>query len=111
MSQAEIVERTQRCWKCLAPVSPKDKFCHNCAARQGGKDAWYYSHVGIILLTLVALGPFALYLVWKSPRLSKNARLVYTVLILALTTVVCVKFYEAVRSLQQTMSSADISLM
>jgi len=88
------------CWKCRKPVAPEDNYCRFC-----GRDLisfpWYYQHWGIIFLTLTAFGPFSLVLVWRSPVLSRTARWIYTVLLLALTyqlAVGCYHLYQLVNT-------------
>lgn len=108
----EVSERTGSCWRCSAAVDPKDNYCHHCSAGQGSKIPWYYSHAGIIFLTVAALGPFSLYLVWKSPLLSPVARRIYTVLILAFTALLCVACYSAYNAVRQTLiGSSDLAVM
>ena len=45
---------------------------------------WYF-RLPTVVLAVLALGPFALPLVWKNPSLSKRSRMLISVLILALT--------------------------
>ena len=72
------------CWNCRKPAEMEDNYCRFC-----GKDLvsfpWFYRHWGIILLTVAALGPFSLILVWRSPVLSRTAQWIYTLLLLILT--------------------------
>lgn len=104
----EVSERSAKCWRCNAAVSPQDRYCHNCGAGQGSLIPWYYSHLGIILLTVLAIGPFSLYLVWKSPKLSAAARRVYTVLILAYTALLAVLCWNAYRLMMQMLSGYEL---
>lgn len=66
------------CWTCGASVEPSDRFCRGCGMGQGTNMSWYYEPVWIAVLTLFALGPFSLPLVWRSPKLSKEGRLAFT---------------------------------
>ncbi len=67
---------------------------------------WYHS-VGFVLLSLfVALGPFALPLLWKSPRFSERAKwfltaltLVYTGVLLVLASLMFQQLLDQVRQL------------
>jgi len=70
------------CWKCAAQIDPKDGVCRYCGAGQGANFPWAYKPGWIAVLTLTALGPFALPLVWRTPRLSKNGKLVGIALVL-----------------------------
>jgi len=73
------------CWGCGRNIGPQDAYCRYCGKGQGDNVPWYYGHVGIIAMTVLGLGPFSLGYVWKSPRLSRAAKWVYTVLILGFT--------------------------
>ncbi len=67
------------CSQCGRPMHPTD-------APAGRKPKWYYNQWLILfLLTPVALGPFALPLLWKSPRFTPAAKLVLTLLTLVWT--------------------------
>jgi len=106
----ECSERTQRCWRCSSPVSPQDKYCHNCAIGLGSRIPWYYSHFGIIFLTFAALGPFSLYLVWKSPRISPTARKIYTVLIALFTVLLVMAFMTMYNTLREVLGGYDSAM-
>ncbi len=60
--------------------------------------AWYYRPLGIALLTLTALGPFGLLLVWRSPRLGQAAKWIASLLIVIVSVYVA---WEFVIALQQ----------
>ena len=83
------------CWSCGAFVDQVDRFCRNCGKGPGADVPWYYRHWGIILLALFGVGPFALIPVWRSPVLSRNAKLAYTVALLAATVFVGWRVYQA----------------
>ena len=83
------------CWSCGAFVDPGDRFCRNCGKGQGADVPWYYRHWGIILLALFGLGPFALIPIWRSPILSRNAKLAYTAALIAATAFVGWRVYQA----------------
>lgn len=83
------------CWSCGAFIDRGDRFCRSCGKGQGGEVPWYYRHWGIVLIALFGLGPFALILVWRSPVLSKNAKLAYTAALLAATAFVGWRVYQA----------------
>ena len=72
------------CWNCKRAIE-----------RQGSTVSWYYTHPGIIVMTLFGLGPFSLGLVWKSPVISREAKIAYTVLILGFTWFVGLSIYKA----------------
>ena len=84
---------TATCWACGGKIAAEDNYCRFCGKGQGKHIPWYYKHWGIIVLT-VCIGPFSLIFVWKSPLLSRQAKWVYTALILAATWYVGVKIYN-----------------
>ena len=86
---------TVSCWHCGGVIASVDQFCRHCGRGQGKNVSWYYSHAGIIALTLTMLGPFSLRFVWKSPVLTKAAKWAYTAGILAFTWYVGSKLYGA----------------
>jgi len=73
------------CRKCGAALPTSAKFCSNCGAKQNRGEAWYYQPIWIIVLALFVLGPFALVLVWKSPKMGVTVKIVMAVAILIYT--------------------------
>jgi len=65
---------TARCWRCDHPVDPSDRYCRRCGEGQGAWLAWYYRPLWILVLALTALGPFAVVLIMRTPRLSPAAK-------------------------------------
>ncbi len=63
-----------RCWRCDTAVDADDRYCRRCGEGQGASLAWYYQPVWIVLLALTALGPFAIVLIMRTPRLSTGAK-------------------------------------
>ncbi|MCX5785455.1 MAG: hypothetical protein NTX59_07185 [Elusimicrobia bacterium] len=84
---------TSACWACAGIIAPEDNYCRFCGKGQGKCVPWYYKHWGIITLTLLAMGPFSIVFVWKSPLLSRRAKWAYTVVIAALTWYIVSKIY------------------
>lgn len=84
------------CWKCGGEVDASDSYCRFCGQNLDGRIPWYYTPVWIALLTVFALGPFSLFLVWRSPALATRGRWVATVLILAFTVYLGVETYSLV---------------
>lgn len=82
------------CRKCGRFVEVSDTFCPHCGARKDKGKAWYYHPVWILILALVALGPFALFLVWKSSRMRPAAKVLMAVFILAYTGLCAYFTYE-----------------
>jgi len=71
-----------RCVSCGKTIEAVSRFCSHCGKRQATGDAWYYHPVWILLLAFLAIGPFALILVWKSRRMETPVKIVIAVLIL-----------------------------
>ena len=84
--------RSCACWTCGAGIDAGDNYCRKRGKGQGSSVHWYYKHWGAVVLTL-ALGPFSLYFVWRSPVLSRNAKLVYTAVIALFTWYAAKVFY------------------
>jgi len=94
------------CWNCKAIIAQRDKYCRYCGKGQGSNVPWYYSHFGIIVMTLFGLGPFSLGLVWKSPRLSREAKVAYTLGILVFTWYVAMYIYNAYLAINSLLTGA-----
>lgn len=73
------------CWSCGRMIDPEDSYCRFCGRGQGGHVPWQYRHWGVIVITLLGLGPFSLFFLWRSPVISRNAKIAYTAAILAVT--------------------------
>jgi hypothetical protein len=87
-------EKPATCWGCGRPIGPEDAYCRFCGRGQGTHVPWQYKHWGVITLTLLGLGPFSLFYVWRSPVISRGAKQVYTALILLATYYVVAQFYR-----------------
>ncbi len=96
---------TFTCWSCKKGIEAQDCYCRFCGKGQGRFVKWYYKHWGIILLTLFALGPFSLPLVWRSPVISGTAKKVYTLAILLLTVYIAQKTYSLYMSIQALLAN------
>lgn len=55
--------------------------------------SWQYKHWGVIVITLLGLGPFSLIYVWRSPVISRNAKIAYTAGIILFTWLVIHSLY------------------
>ncbi len=73
------------CVKCRRVIDGTFKYCPHCGQRQDAGSAWYYHPVLILLLAFCVLGPFALPLLWRSPRMSTTGKAISTAAILAYT--------------------------
>jgi hypothetical protein len=77
------------CAACGGRVDMPDRFCRYCGAAQTGHGAWYYHPASIVLLAVFLLGPFALWLVWQAPRMSRAVRWGLAVFIVVYTVFLC----------------------
>jgi lipopolysaccharide export LptBFGC system permease protein LptF len=75
----------ESCWRCGGPIDAADRYCRHCGQGQGSLLAWYYRPFWIAVLALTALGPFALPLVWRTPRLDRTGKVIASVIVIALT--------------------------
>lgn len=78
------------CRVCGVPLAEPARFCSQCGAPQQAAppapSRWYYNVWFVLfMISPVALGPFALPLLWKSPGFSRRAQLALTVLTAAWT--------------------------
>lgn len=94
------------CWACARVLDPFDRYCRHCGKGQGDYIPWYYSRWGIAVASLLGLGPFGVFLVWRSPRLPKEEKAVWTLALLALTAYVCWRLYQVVRMLDAMLGMA-----
>lgn len=88
------VSRVTPCLKCRAPIDVVYRFCPYCGYPQKKGDAWYYDPVWILILAFLALGPFALFLVWKSSKMNLVAKIIIAALILVYTGYGAYYFYK-----------------
>ena len=52
---------------------------------EGGKVRWYLKPIGVILLLFFVLGPFALPLLYRSPRFTKGWKIILTIATISYT--------------------------
>ncbi|NIA14998.1 MAG: hypothetical protein GWP08_13070 [Nitrospiraceae bacterium] len=74
-------------------------FCPHCGRRLDPGSAWFYHPIWILVLALTVLGPFALFLVWKSSKLSAIGKAVLAIAILVYTGL-CVFFTYQIVAMQ-----------
>ena len=89
---------TARCWHCGIQIDAPDHYCRHCGKGQGSRIPWYYHPAGLALLTVTALGPFVLPLVWKSPMIGRRSKTAATAAIAAFTLYVGLKLVELYRA-------------
>ena len=93
-STTEAPARVAACFKCGRPVDAAHKFCPHCGQRLEKATPWYYEPVWILVLAFIVIGPLALFLVWKTPKMGRVAKLVVTALIVLYTVYGAYYFYK-----------------
>jgi hypothetical protein len=83
------------CWHCKKRIDAQDNYCRHCGYGQGSHVKWYYKHWGIVVSTFM-IGPFSLIFAWRSPLLSRTAKLVYLVVIGGGSVWLAFEMYNAV---------------
>ena len=63
------------------------------------KVKWYLRPIGIVLLLFFVLGPFALPLLYKSPKFSKTLKIVLTIVVMIYTSYLIIATVEIARNL------------
>lgn len=66
---------------------------------------WYYRPVWIMVLTVMALGPLSLLLVWRTPRLGRTGRWIATVVILGVTAYLGYQLWQTLRMVHSLLFS------
>ncbi|MCC6488888.1 MAG: zinc-ribbon domain-containing protein [Candidatus Hydrogenedentes bacterium] len=70
------------CPRCGHTIDSWDNFCRYCGrpmkARAKSNAPWYYEPLWILVLSIAVIGPLALPLVWKSPKLTRSAKWGFT---------------------------------
>lgn len=73
------------CWNCNRDVDSDDRYCRRCGQGQGAWIPWYYRPLAMALLAITVLGPFTLPLVWRTPHLSRGAKWIASLVLVAVT--------------------------
>ncbi|HVE13216.1 MAG TPA: hypothetical protein VNI01_07475 [Elusimicrobiota bacterium] len=107
---SELAARPAQCWSCEASIDAADNYCRRCGQGQGACVFWYYRWWGILLMTVLGLGPFGLVLVWKAP-LTRMERLFLGTFIVAFSFFLCMGVVQLVRQITTAMASLQTGLM
>ena len=68
---------------------------------------WYYRPVWVLILLFVVLGPLGLPYLWRSPRFSRNGKVVLTLLVLLYTALLVDETIQVFRAVTSEMKALD----
>ena len=113
--QPPPIPQTPGCSHCGAILDRQFNFCPHCGKRlepEPAKAQWYYEPLWIAVMALLALGPFALPMVFKSSKLSRNGKIIFSVSIVVYTIMLVVASYKIamaiVNSVMETSGMMDM---
>ena len=103
---------SRTCPLCEAVAAPEANYCGRCGAPLDQAAAgpasptpkWYHNLWFVLFMLFFVLGPFALSLVWKNPRLSRGVQIALTLVALAYTALL-IQF--TLRMLQAVVASLN----
>jgi hypothetical protein len=81
------------CPACGGRTAAEDFFCRRCGRSLSLGSKWYYDPLWIWVLGLFVLGPLALPLAWRSPKMPALHKITFTVAVTALTTLLVILCY------------------
>jgi hypothetical protein len=99
------MSHAEHCWSCAHPLDAADRYCRQCGNGQALFLQWYYRPVWIMVLTVTALDPFSLFLVWRPPRLGRAGRWIATVVIVGVTVYLGHQLRQTLRVLHRLLGS------
>lgn len=74
----------KKCPFCAEEIQDEAIKCKHCGEFLKNIKKWYYESWGMIFL-FIAIGPFALWFVWKNPDLAHQKKVIITVVVCVLT--------------------------
>ncbi len=92
------------CPSCRQAIDETDCYCRYCGHTLQPRMGFWYSHGGILLVTLLA-GPLSLIFVWMSRKISTPAKWIWTAGILATSFYFCYSLYKTILMLQSAFSA------
>jgi hypothetical protein len=99
------MNHAESCWSCKHALDTADRYCRHRGNGQGRFLQWYYQPVRIMVLTVTALGPLSLFLVWRTPRLGRTGRWMATGVIVGVTAYLCPHLWQVLRVLHSLLLS------
>lgn len=82
------------CAACGARAQTGQRFCSMCGKELVAGTPWYYQPASIVLLAFLVLGPFALPLVWKTPKFTRSSKILWILVILVYTGITIFYFWK-----------------
>ena len=90
------------CIACGKETPEGANFCPACGTPLGisdkPKEKWYFKSTSLVV-SFLCVGPFMLPLVWFHPTLTKKEKIIYTIIILALSYLIFVVFMKSMKSM------------
>jgi hypothetical protein len=99
------MSHAEHCWSCTHPLDADDRYCRHCGNGQDRFLQWYYRPVWIMVLTVTALGPLSVFLVWRTPRLGWTGRWIATLVIVGVTMYLGHQLWQTLRVLHRLLGS------
>jgi uncharacterized membrane protein YvbJ len=86
---------TKKCVNCKKEIEVENIYCRYCGATQEKKKHFNYSIAGV-MLSFIIIGPLCLIPLWMSKYISKNVKILMSVLIVILSIVIIFSIMEMI---------------